>query len=589
MSSQSTAIEAYGAKREDIDLVRRAVLSDAYLWCRLVCQHTELSPLFHKPLAYLLDGDARRLVALLNDTAFCERSYPAREIKNVLTLRHQVDWNSHAGFRRLLELLDFVSLVAYRGSAKSTLGHDIDALAITRDPDAHTLIVSASDDRAMSFNKQIRDIINSPLYRLLFPDRYPDDPKDMTESQVRLKGRTLGKSPQPSLEARGYTARIVGAHYRIFSVDDLLVDTNVFDVDGVNSFLAAMPGLYEPRRIRRRHLGTVYHERGDNHTLAKNLNCLQVIIPVEVYPGAVQPDDISLRGEPTNPDWHDRERIAALYQDVISSTEGPRSWRMNFLLDPNAGGGAVFPAAIVDDRVWVWRTNQKNERVIGIPTYEGANRARDAAGDFIYRDVAPRALFLVIGADQAISTAQSADEWSVAVLGTEPGGVQLVLETIHGHDLEQMLIAIQVLDEKYTKLGLRIRVIGLEKAGFQGATKKWVDSDPRFRSIRSRILDIPHSGKAKEIVLQNALAEPMKSKRLFTAAEDPGCRDGREQAKDFKPFVKNRRDDILDSWAIAAATARTPARQDVIEKQNRAALLRYQQQVDPVTGLYLGY
>ena len=586
MSSPTS--ENHAVRREHLELVRQTVLSDSYWWDRIVCQHTELSPLFHRPLAYVIDGDAHRLVGLLNDRSFCERSYSAREIAKQLTLKHGIDWNSFAGFRTLIERLDFVSIVAYRGSAKSSLGHDNDALAITRDPDNHTLLVSASDDRAIAFHKQVRDIVSSPLYRLLFPDRFPDDPnKDLTESQIRLKGRTLGKSPQPSLESKGYTARITSAHYRRFSIDDLLIDTNLYDVDGANNFLAGLTGLYEPTRIIRRHYHTVYHERGDQWVLSRIPTCLQLVIPVEYYEGGEQPDDISVRGIATNPEWHPEEKIAKLYEEVVADPrQGPRSWRMNYLLDPSAGGGAVFPAAIVDDRVWQWVPHpdvHKKEKLIGRPLYDAkGNRAG-------FKGVDPKGLYIVIGCDQAISDLESSDEWSVCLHGKDSDGCEYILKTLHGHGLEQMLDAILFLDAEAAKQGLRVRQIGLEKAGFQGATKKWIDSDVRFRSIRHRVIDIPHSGKNKEIVLQNAVAEPMKSRRFFTAADDPGCADGREQAKDFKPFVKRRRDDILDSWAIGSATSRTPAKKDDLDKKSRDAYRRYQQNVDPETGLYLGY
>ena len=102
-------------------------------------------------------------------------------------------------------------------------------------------------------------------------------------------------------------------------------------------------------------------------------------------------------------------------------------------------------------------------------------------------------------------------------------------------------------------------------------------------------LDVPHSGKNKEIVLQNAVAEPMKSRRFFTAADDPGCRDGREQAKDFKPFTKNRRDDILDSWAIAAATSQRPMNKEDVSKTLARLDAAHRAKVDPDTGVYVGW
>lgn len=591
MTNQPGSDELLSVASDQIDVIRKAVKADAWIWCKVVCGHTELSPWFHRPLAYLLDGDAEKLVQVLNNPLYQERSYSAREIGKRLKQHYQVDWNSFAGFQRLIELLDFVSLVAYRGSAKSTLGHDLDAKAITLDPDDHTLIVSASDDRAMTFSKQIRDTINSPLYKILFPERVPDDPKDLTESAIKLKGRRLGKSPQPSLEARGYTSRIAGAHYGRFSVDDLLIDTNVYDVEGVYRFLLGMAGLYEPRRIVRRHYHTVYHERGDQWLLANTPNCFQLVVPIEYYEGD-QPEDLSLRGIPTNPDWHDAEKVKALYEQIIADDkEGPRSYRMNFLLDPSAGGGAVFPAAIVDDRVWQWveiidKASGQKQKAIGRPLYDKEGKRVKAAEN--HKALLPRQLSVVIGVDQAISDLESADEWSVCGHATDTDGMEYILKTLHGHGLEQMLDAIMVLDRELTLMGLKPRRIGLEKAGFQGATKKWIESDRRFAQIKSRVVDIKHSGVSKEIVLQNAVAEPMKSRRFFTAAHDQGCKDGREQAKGFKPFTKKRRDDILDSWAIASAAAKRPAdKQNTDERLRKLAAIR-RERTDPTTGIYLG-
>jgi hypothetical protein len=262
---------------------------------------------------------------------------------------------------------------------------------------------------------------------------------------------------------------------------------------------------------------------------------------------------------------------------------------MNYLLDPSAGGGAVFPAAIVDDLVWRWHETQdkdgKVKKWVARPVYdEKGNRKKNEAGQFVHKPVDPLKLFIVLGCDQAISDREDSDEWSVAAHGTDTDGIEYILQTLHGHGIEQMLDALLGANEQW-----KPRVIGLEKAGFQGATKKWIESDGRYKALRGKVVDVSHNNVQKEIRLQNGVAEPMKSRRFFTAADDPGCIDGREQAKDFKPYVKSRRDDILDSWAIASATAHKPANREDISKTTARLDAAYKARRDPDTGIYIGW
>ena len=509
-----------GLSYKDAQLLRRACDDDPFLFLRVVCGYDKLSTTFHAPLVYMLAGKIEKLYELLSNSEFLKKSYPAREIASILRNRHGItDLGSFAQYTKAVRLFDFINLRQYRGSGKSSIGHGIDAWEHAVDPQNTILICSAAEDRAVSFSRQVKQIYEGEVFQALYPERYTG--ATLTDRRISLHGRKP-TSPQAGIEAWGYGASIVGAHFNIFSIDDLTIDTNVFDVTlGIPRFLAGLSGLYEPRRIRRRHLGTVWDELDDHYILSNVETCFSLVIPIEDF-GGEEPEDIRMRGIPTNPEWHPTDKIEELQQEIFANElEGPASWRRNYMLNLNVGGGRMFSRRLLDNSMWYPHesTDDRGRKSEWAIVY-----ARDRIGGYVYDDNGEpetlmynlNTLSTYVGCDQSVS--DDGDEWGVAAVGVHPNGTTFVLETATGHGYERMLNTVINISHKWKPIR-----IGFEKGGMQDSTLYWVDQDPRFASLRGLIEGVPTGGTRKDFRISNTVAEPMRINRLYIKFEDEDC------------------------------------------------------------------
>jgi hypothetical protein len=571
-----------GLSYADAKRLRKACDDDPFLFLRLVCGYDKLSTYFHAPIVYMLSGHMELLNAFLTNPEFLKRSFTAREIKSVLATRHKItDLSSIEQYKRASNLFDFINLRVYRGSGKSSIAHGIDAWEHAIDPQNTILICSAAEDRAVSFTRQVRHIYEGEVFSGLYPDRI--EGSVLTDRRISLAGRKP-ISPQAGIEAWGYTASIVGGHFNIFSIDDLTIDSNIFDVtDGIPRFLSGISGLYEPRRIRRRHMGTVWDELDDHSLLSRISSCFTIVAPIEDF-GGEPPEDIRYRGEPTNPEWHSSRQIADLQREILADDmEGPRSWRRNYMLDPTAGGGRMFTRALIDRATW-YPKETKDER--GITSRFCVIYAKDAVGEYILepsgeyktRAVNVKDLVIYIGCDQSVS--DEGDEWGVAVLGRSPIGETFILDTRKGQGYERMLNAVLSTTAQWGPVR-----IGLEKGGMQNSTLYWMYQDPRFSHIKGLLEGVGHGNQEKSFRIANTVVEPMRIDRMYVKHEDNIAIP--EMLK-YKPSDKAS-DGVLDAISIASSLTKTPPARDVVMKANAVQKSRYAKRRNPITGIFTGF
>lgn len=549
-SNPITAID--GASR---DAIRASLLEDPFLFCKVVCGHRELSSRFHRPLAYLLAGCTDKLISLLNDSSL-DDAFVIRALRRSIRDVHGIDWNAPYGRNQLDRLIRFCNVRMYRGSGKSSVLHDIVLWHATRDPNETILICSGAEERAVSFVKQIRKIVLSDAYRELFPERVPvvDLATALTEKKITLRGRT-NPSPQATIEAWGYASNNVGAHYNRFILDDLVGPENSSPVElaKVHKYLADMVGLFTPgldRPVTRFHIGTRYDEQDDSNEFEKNKNCLSLIVPIETHDGLVE--DISLRGTPTNPDWTPEEEVQMRFDAIVTDpSEGPASWRRNFLLDPSAGGGRIFPSAIVDGADWtpwihpltkkMWVSRVERDPKTKAPLLDKTGATRWLRFD-------PALLFTVIGVDQ--SFADDGDEWAVSAVASDQWGYKYQLRTITGHGFDAMWEIILLLALQY-----KPRRIGLEKGAAQETTMLLKSREAALARIRGLIEGVSHKNEPKVFRIINNVAEPMKMGRYLL---DPTDLATKSEMKLYKGPSSRAKDNILDSLAIANVLILTP-------------------------------
>jgi hypothetical protein len=349
--------------QNELALFKAHLLTDPHDFGKFICKHAELTNGFHRPLIYMLGGCVDKLIELLNNPEFV--SYPLEFLRFELN-RREIDWNTPEGREAFAEFLEWMDLRVYRGAAKSSMGtHTTLLWTATRNPDATIALIAGNDDGASSFMRQIRDTLQSDMYRLFFPERVP--PGDLkvlwTEKRITLAGRRIS-SPQTNIEARGYTSEWARTHYDVFYTDDLVGQSTCSPphLKAVRLFLSNLSGLYMPlvngRRIIRRHIGTVYDEEDDHAFLARLKSMFSIKVPIEIYD--TPPESILERGTPTNPEWHPVKEIARLQEGILGDpTEGPMSWRRNYLLDPSGAGARMFTAALVERMVYAYKHGPK--------------------------------------------------------------------------------------------------------------------------------------------------------------------------------------------------------------------------------------
>lgn len=340
----------------ELTLFKAHLESDLFDFAKFVCKHRELSNSFHRPLAYILGGSVDKLIELLNHPEFA--SYPLEVLRFRLEAAG-IDWNTPAGKEQFAELLEWIDLRVYRGAAKSSLGtHSTIAWMATVDPNKTIALIAGNDEGAATWMRQIRDTFQSELYRTFWPERVPKgDLKTLwTEKRITLGGRTISAA-QTTIEGRGYTSEWARTHYDTFFTDDIVGQTTntLAHLKAARLFLSNLNGLYMPqiggRKIIRRHIGTIYHEMDDHDFLRKLVGMLSIKVPIETFD--VPPDDILTRGVPTNPEWHPVPVITKLQAGILGDpTEGPMSWRRNYLLDPSGAGAMMFPAALVERSIY---------------------------------------------------------------------------------------------------------------------------------------------------------------------------------------------------------------------------------------------
>jgi hypothetical protein len=563
-----TETQQVGLTAEDIAQIRRDSLDDPFYFARVICGHRDLTDTLHMPLLYVAAGLVDKLIPLLNDTAYCSRSYTIRAIQKELA-RHSVDWNTPQGKQRMHELFRIVNIRVARGYGKSSaMTHALRLWKMTRDPNLTACVISNTDPKATDFCKQIRATILSPLYGIVFHDRLPSEPKFfLKENSITLAGRTV-PDKEPSLMAFGHKSSPVGYHFDEIQTDDLVARENrsPAELAEVRDFLANMFGLYNPGirfPIRRLHVGTRWDEEDDDAMVRQIQGCFTVNVPAWYREDGA--DDILKPGIPTDPQWKTLESILELQTEVLSDLQqGSIAWRCNYELDPAIGGGRIFPAALVDSSDWLpfkdekvtegkeWPMRHmfdaKNNR---IPAKHEDGTPKTLNGQPLYRSqyFDPRYLYTVMAFDQAFS--DDGDPWAGVCMGMDQYGHRYVLETRTGQGMDAMLDAMLML-----YLTWRPRRCGQEKIQAEQLIQMIFKLDEKYRRIRGLIEPIPHNNVAKEYRIRNYVAEVMKMRRLWLNPHESFVKD---EMKKYKPG-KNAKDNILDALAMCEVLIRKSAK-----------------------------
>jgi hypothetical protein len=452
--------------------------------------------------------------------------------------------------------------------------------------------MSATDPGAFSFMNQIITTLQSDLYQMFFPERIPEGnlANLWTQSKITLAGRTISH-PQKTIEGQGINSGWARMHFNRFFSDDLVNEKSTLaDMQAVRNSLQNISGLYMPafhRPICRHHIGTIYDEMDDHGYLSTLKACLTILVPIVSYDGGM-PEDITILGTPTNPEWHTTndglsiiENIQ-LIQESIVSDEGADSWRKNYLLDPSAGGGRMLPMHLM---------KQQDYRKVRLPNgrFRIELYAKDERGEILKENGQPKILkkidpwkdlYIAFGVDPSFSDA--GDDWGITILGVDHDGFFYQLQTVKGKGWSNLANRLWTLNRSW-----RPKTIGWEAQTAQAAIDELFRQEPQLRQLEYLIQRYSHDNKGKPWRILNFVVENLKMKKLYL---DPDDSDFKNEGVKYKPESKHAVDNMLDSMAIAIAVARRakdPAKH--WKKRLEAREQRLGRQTDRRTGVRIKY
>lgn len=164
----------YSLNEENRVQIREMALRSTYGFAKFVCNFPDLDPDFHGMMARWIEKPSRLKLGL-----------------------------------------------APRGHFKSHCWTMADKLRrVTGDPNLRVLICNETQDNTVKFISTMQAIIQSPIYRWLFPEVVPD-PLKCRWNQTQLELRRTKHTPQPTIEGIGVGGASTSNHYDIIVNDDL--------------------------------------------------------------------------------------------------------------------------------------------------------------------------------------------------------------------------------------------------------------------------------------------------------------------------------------------------------------------------------
>jgi hypothetical protein len=225
-----------------------------------------------------------------------------------------------------------------RGHLKSKLIAYRAAWHITRNPETTILYVSATADLAEKQLYQIKQIIDSPIYRRYWPEMInPEEGKRekwaVAEIAVDHPNRKAEGVRDATCKAVGLTSNTTGFHADVVILDDIVVPGNAYTEEGRDKVAAAYsqlasienPGAYEwvvgtryhPKDIYDTMVSmkeTVYNEDGDVESEEEVYELFQKVVETNgefLWPKQSRPD-----GKTFGFDSRELARIKAKYVDT---------------------------------------------------------------------------------------------------------------------------------------------------------------------------------------------------------------------------------------------------------------------------------
>lgn len=558
--------------KDVIDRRRTSMIEDVWIFIKVVCGHgSEDIARFHRPLAYLLAGDAIRLAACLN----VYKSEVVTQIRSDLT-RRGIDWNTTAGVRRLKTLISRVNVRISRSMGKTTIGLDVLLWKATVNPDARILIVSKSDDAAWAMCEVLGNIMKSEPYQLYFDDRFED--QLVTKKYIKVVGRSI--ATEDTIEARGATSQSFSRHYTEIYCDDLSsteAKQGEATIEDAKRFMASSEGISLAERFggtRQMFVGTIQSARDDHSVLITDPNFISIVVPIWRHPlGPWTVRNMMEDGIPTLPELYDVEACRAKRDGTLKkATLGRISWLQNFLMCAHETGSMQFTAELIKNQTFTWinvTKDGKTRRLIRRYLYEkdesdnfvpkrNVSRAKEtcrcsrACGfdDHEYVQLDPLALPRTLGVDQSLSP--TGDDWGVGVTAIDSYGHKYQLRGAYDKGYWKMVAVIPIVFKKYGGLLNPPTKIGIESNVWQSMSADWMKRSEEMQFLARRIHKLPPTYTAKVVRIYNDVFSGLEDGTLWL---DPDDQLFQKCCLDYNAADPDKQwDDPLDAVAMSIQT-----------------------------------
>lgn len=560
--------------REEIELRRKAMDADVWLFIKWVCGHgADDIARFHRPLAYFLAGDAVRLAGCLNTY----QSEVVSQIKADLE-RREIDWNTPDGVRKLKRLLQRVNDRISRSMGKTSIGLDVVLWKASVNPDINILIASKSDDAAWAMCETIGNMMRSDAYKLYYSDRlFPSNPEgSITKKWIRMYGRKSAN--QDTIEARGVTSQTYGRHYHEIYCDDLTsteAKQGEATVQDAIRFISSLQGISIAERwggTRYMFNGTIQGPRDDHAKISQNPEFISLVIPIWRHPkGKWTIKNMMDDGIPVLPELYDVDACRLKREDTLANDSlGKISWLQNFLMCAHESGTMQFTADLLLRQMFTWVTvsdpaSKEKRRKIRRYLYDDEDNPKQSPDlepracrcyrkcgtmqhAFIQFDpfVTPR----IFGVDQAISP--EGDMWSVGVTTVDSHGHKYQLKGMYDRGYWKMIPAIQKLFSIWGGIANPPVKIGMESNTWQRTSAEWMKRSEEMQYFARRIHKLPPSFTAKVTRIYNDIYAGLEEGSLWLDPEDDTFQ---RCALDYNAADPDKQwDDPLDAVAMSIQT-----------------------------------
>lgn len=572
---------------------RKAMEGDVWLFYRWIwapCMPKDRAvERFHRPLMYIMDGDADRLAWCLDNPV----RFHGKLMDDIRAecRRRKIDWHTPRGIRKLRVLLTKINNRMARAFGKTTHALCVMHKMASVNPSDSFAIASKSDQAAWDFCQIIGNVMKEVPYATYFPDRlfrqasgafdYSD--KHISMKFIDFNGR---RNPaQHTIEARGLRAQWNRKHYNYILGDDISgTEAGDASVEQALKWQANLDAISMPPEHGRTRIllnGTKQGGNDDMAVAASDPAYFTIRMPIwqKNVPSTLK--NVWEDGVPVLPEFTGIEDIRAFRQSAKSNPQQGLVWFMrNYELSDELGM-LHFTEDLLRQQTFLWvekLVRRKNTAEVFVRRYIrryrwtpkgspllGENPANKTGtcdcwmgcGDpkHLYVEFDPLALPRILGVDQAVS--KHGDPWGIACMAIDPEGYLYWLKGEMGQGYEAMIPTVVVVFDRWGGLAYPPRKIGIETGAAQSITVYWMQQGGIYGDLSQRIEGVPPGALHKKIRMFNNILTPMLHGRLYL---DPDDKPRNDEMLKWDNTALNPTDGLLDAGGIAAFLHETRAR-----------------------------